>query len=1530
MSSREVTLPATRRTRKSVGGTGRSPSRKAADKENVTMDLGGDGGLAASRKKSRSKSIGPGGLDILKSGTGNRRASLAVPSRPPPRSILKPTMPILQDIPPHRPRPSRGAEVSGLDKLANPFDGGDSAGTKVALRTEEEQQAAAREREERERAELEKEIKDRREARRKSLANRRVSFAAEATLHTFHEVEEVQDSTTSTEATRRASAAPPQPARQDEDQDSDGFDAPSSPLREVHETVSESPANQRRRRSSVASMYDYNDDTMNSTVYDSDVEHADEVAEIQEEMSDSSDEEDGTMMTVEEMTSASVASARSAYSSADSSGTIDENLRLAARMATTQRIDDDEEVIAGFAGWGRKNPTPENLTQNVLPTSASHYASESLEDRHDQGSDMEMTMDVDMDMTNAVGGILRQRSLSPAKEQDQDQEQEDEEMDMSMDVTRALGGILPKPKPQTRRKSIKPTQQPEDDTGFEEQTMEFTMAVGGIQRSRMSDADFDNTEINEDMSMELTAAIGDVLGRFGLQHKPNQAITPDDDGEDQSMMEMTTAVGRILPSAEEEDEEEDQTMGMDMTTAVGGILKTASTSAQRSAAGNVMEEEADQPELTITASVDIPRSTKRRKSIIDENGSPGLGAFQGQGLRRSPVRSPTRSASPVAKSPPKTRQISPGRNSSPEKDSSPMRISSPVRDSSPMRISSPIRNSSPVRNSSPMQQATPLGRRAEKSPSMIGSRSSSPIREVPASATRTTPKSPSKFKLFHHDPTTGASTPRVVLTPQPRRLSGLGADRAGLGSPRVAEIIDRRESIGEVAEEFVPSSATGVRRGVAFASPRVIEAELDRERQLEEERENSRRILEREADGSQDEGEPTLNLKEMIQGLSPKKNFLKGRKSLHVGSARGLLGKRPAELDEDDDGEERDGIKRLRGHQGSPVKNIRLQSPPSKEETTTGRKTISNRRSPEREEETTTPNVPSSPGKATTPRHQGRFKTVLDDQPTFTMDLDNTTVMRDAENFEADDGERIHLQDFLNMTSIRFMELTTTKRRHTIAPSAKRDSSASDGKDDISLEKCVVAGACTVPMLELYQHSCRELKKYISEGRRIVRDIETETFEENPPLFKEYMSASPEFKVLMDNQFKNVKSHARLLSKAMWYEWRMKLQEGLKEGLLKIAEGMDDDEKLITKEQKLLSSVLPATLRKFEALKIECEDLEAAARELAECDPQELQAARSDLSSLGNEIKEKTRRIEELRRRVEESDSVMESLASQKQLCLEEIKEAEKVREECRGWTSTEINALKVKVEAIEKKHGWAITGISGTTVSMSYKKEIELVFDITCFQEQQQQQKKNPTQAQPGTIDLWHIAAKREWNPVPSTPEKEFFLERIRDHVRALYRGSSGKGKGKGAVSHLLGTVSRAWERARVVGEQIRMLNLTFPTKVRRVSDSEIEIVVSLLVVPVATRVEVILGLRMSSGQGEQLDLEVEVVPDVRLLYGEGFNVGKMREFLGTRVAKGIVSGAGADGKEDEKQQQQQQWSEVVVDMHKRLLVKGAKMAGK
>jgi kinetochore protein Spc7/SPC105 len=946
------------------------------------------------------------------------------------------------------------------------------------------------------------------------------------------------------------------------------------------------------------------------------------VEEIIEDEDSSSESDDGTMMTVEEVTGTSVGSAGSAVSgrsdvSGNESSTLDEALRIAAQRAGTQRLDEEqsddaeEEVIPSF-GWIKKGTQTHQQSNAQLSEEENH-------------SDNETEMDMDMDVTNAVGGIIRQ-----------DVQQSDREEDMSMEVTRALGGILPQSKPSEGNLfAVYGHDEPSDEA-----TMELTTAIGGIRQSQPEDA----SELldDEDMSMEFTTVMGGVLARqkrASVGTARRKSVSQQTEADDVTM-DMTVGLGRIVLGSDINNDDNDATVGMDMTQALGGVISNAEDK-NRTLRKRIMEEEADRPnspKAAVIAALSQPSpqkrvSPRRKPQVSVESSDTDNRAFQGKGLRRSigPQSVPMEKnrAEAYTPSPSRTR-TRPGSGSS--------------------------------------KRSTPGSHRQ---PSQSPSRSNTLPITTPARNTPTQLKS-SSSSLFQTDTETGSRTPLIVLTPQPRRLSGLGADRSGLGSPRVTALLERRTSIGEAATSFTPG-----KRAVAFQDPKELSHEVDRERQLENDREDGRTILEREADGADDNREAPVNLRDMIDSLSPKRIPLKGRKSLHVGSAQGLLGKRPAELDDDDDSEENDGVKRLKGHQGSPVKNVRLQNPPSKSETT-GRFNKSTRRSLEPPGQITTPTL-SSPTKGaqnTTPRNQTRFRNVDDDHSTQGINFNATPKDPDQLAAEAEEG-RIHLQDFLNMTSIRFMELTTTKRRHTIAPTNFADGTGSDGQDDMCLERCVVAGACTVPTLELYQHSCRELKKYISEGRRIVKEIEADTFEDNPPLFREYLSASPDVKTLMDNQFKNVKTHARLLSKAMWYEWRMKLQDGLKEGLIKISEGMTRDEEHLQQQQQLLESVVPTMVSRYDALQEESESLQDIAREIADCDPAELQGARDELNDLSESIAQKKRLIAQLRRQFEESEQEVHELATRKQDCITEIQGFEKVRDECRGWTGAEVEALK-------------------------------------------------------------------------------------------------------------------------------------------------------------------------------------------------------------------------------------------------------------
>ena len=320
--------------------------------------------------------------------------------------------------------------------------------------------------------------------------------------------------------------------------------------------------------------------------------------------------------------------------------------------------------------------------------------------------------------------------------------------------------------------------------------------------------------------------------------------------------------------------------------------------------------------------------------------------------------------------------------------------------------------------------------------------------------------------------------------------------------------------------------------------------------------------------------------------------------------------------------------------------------------------------------ETTSKQKTPTPRKATPRKSISPKKRVaFGDEP----EKENIADESMAENEE--EVERISLQDFLELTRIRFMDLNTTKRRHTAALATFHDKEVEELEE--SLDQYVVAGACTLPEFELYQHACHEMKKYISDGRHFVRTMETNVMEDNPLLFSEYLTAPPDQRIIMDNQFKNLKSSARLEARGEWYGWRSSLLQDLKTGLLGTMDGFRRDELNLAIQEKLLDTVLPPLIEKHEELGHEYQQLQQRHEELNSCDREELEQARDQLVTFDAEVEEKRMLVAQLQAELAEKEARVEAVKERKIECLEEIKVAERVREECRGWSTTEVNGLK-------------------------------------------------------------------------------------------------------------------------------------------------------------------------------------------------------------------------------------------------------------
>ncbi|KAF2172188.1 hypothetical protein M409DRAFT_62950 [Zasmidium cellare ATCC 36951] len=495
--------------------------------------------------------------------------------------------------------------------------------------------------------------------------------------------------------------------------------------------------------------------------------------------------------------------------------------------------------------------------------------------------------------------------------------------------------------------------------------------------------------------------------------------------------------------------------------------------------------------------------------------------------------------------------------------------------------------------------------------------------------------------------------------------------------------------------------------------------------------------------------------------------------------------------------------------------------------------------------------------------------------------------------------EKVGLQEFLDKSGIRFMDLTTTKRRLTVMPTPSKAKAGLDDDEDITLESGVVAAACTVPELELYQHACHELKRYTKEGKQMISKLENRVLKQQPPLIQAYMSAAPDRKAALDTQMRDLKTDARLGSKGMWYGWRSQLLDELMTGLQSIAEGLIQDDDTLGRSEEILDQVLPGLIEQRNKLQQEADRLEESVSSVSEEEKGELKATRETLTGVNSELIERQRVLDRLRKEVEEQDSAAEHLQESKEEFTAAIQEANRVREACRGVSLNEVTALRDSVKHLQDEFGWIITSASSypSTVTMSYKSELQLFFHPQSFKRSDDDGEEAPN----GPIRLTYIA---DTNKKPLTTTLRFFLQLLRASLHGIPQYST-------KISDLLAFVSNGWATAAQAAECERRLNLEALTESRIVSDEQLAITSSVLLTKVRSKVRATFELDVHVD--EDLKVQCAVKPSVEVVYGEQYNEKNMTEFLRTLVGDGVEG-----------------WDLALRQMRQKLIARGAKGARK
>ncbi|KAK9365132.1 Spc7 kinetochore protein-domain-containing protein [Lipomyces kononenkoae] len=312
----------------------------------------------------------------------------------------------------------------------------------------------------------------------------------------------------------------------------------------------------------------------------------------------------------------------------------------------------------------------------------------------------------------------------------------------------------------------------------------------------------------------------------------------------------------------------------------------------------------------------------------------------------------------------------------------------------------------------------------------------------------------------------------------------------------------------------------------------------------------------------------------------------------------------------------------------------------------------------------------------------------------------NATIVQSGEE---DNYLPISLNEFLRMTSIQFLEGLNTKRRNTtfLQPS--------EALSEPSLSATVLSRQLHCPMLELFEFSCRELRKNIEEGKELFDKLEVSTTEQNPEIFRQYVCSSLDGQAAFCAQFKFIKSYARLQSKGVWYKWRSKLLDGIMSSLNKNANSLKTDcENLKALEDKLRPS-LSDIKSSYSALKSRLDALRKRISEVEDCDQGQLETARLKLADLEPDVR---RKLDRRRQLVHESEVLSSSLngrLSDVRALNDGIGTAEKTVEENKGLDTVEIISTKDKLGWICKLFGWTLKRLSQDTLVLCHEDDLEV-----------------------------------------------------------------------------------------------------------------------------------------------------------------------------------------------------------------------------
>ncbi|RPD81656.1 hypothetical protein L226DRAFT_555808 [Lentinus tigrinus ALCF2SS1-7] len=334
------------------------------------------------------------------------------------------------------------------------------------------------------------------------------------------------------------------------------------------------------------------------------------------------------------------------------------------------------------------------------------------------------------------------------------------------------------------------------------------------------------------------------------------------------------------------------------------------------------------------------------------------------------------------------------------------------------------------------------------------------------------------------------------------------------------------------------------------------------------------------------------------------------------------------------------------------------------------------------------------------------------------------------EPLQSDDEPAISIEQFFQMTGIRFMdELTMPRpRRSTVGPGqlrprARRRSSAAEDlgastaeEEPIPLSEFAIAMAVDMPRIDLYTAITRDLTAYIAECRKIYKEAEEEAVKDTPSLFREFASVDESEQAMLIHQLKLIKANNIGTAKSQWYDWKLQWVEQLYQSASQGFTNLESDATYLAGVIKEAQDMLPDLRQEYEEVMRQLEQEQADIDEIENSDKDYLNELKATIAEQSNEIEAFRADVSEAKAKLERLDEKFAEIGSQKEEATTAINQARRIIHIQKESTSAEVFRLKAELEALEEMHLWHAAKLSPDLVEFVYAHKYHVTIPCTNY----------------------------------------------------------------------------------------------------------------------------------------------------------------------------------------------------------------------